>query len=107
MRPSMPAMSHANFEFPADLLAQLKQPMPRARERDSFNDFFAQPQMQAFLQQMRPPAPTAPMLQACAALLPDLPPKNAALMALMGGSFVEDGADPSILFPACLQLMER
>ncbi len=100
-------MSHANFEFPADLLAQLKQPMPQARERDSFNAFFAQPQMQAFLQQMRPPAPTAPMLQACAALLPDLPPKNAALMALMGGSFVESGADPSILFPACLQLMER
>lgn len=103
-------MSPANFEISADLLALLRQPLSLEEEQDSIQAFFGQPQMQAFLQQIQPHEPTAPMLHACAALLPELPPPNAALLALMCGSLVEreeDGADPSIVFPACLQLMER
>ena len=100
-------MNPANFEISADLLTLLQQPLPQTPGQDPAQAFFAQPQMQAFLQQVHQPAQTAAALQACAALLPELPAQNAALLALMGGSLVEEGADPCILFPVCLQLMER
>ena len=100
-------MSPANFEISADLLALLRQPLPQTPGQDPAQAFFAQPQMQAFLQQVHQPAQTAAALQACAALLPELPAQNAALLALMGGSLVEDGADPRILFPVCLQLLDH
>ena len=99
-------MSPANFEISADLLALLRQPLPQTLGQDPAQAFFAQPQMRAFLQQVHQPAQTAAALQACAALLPELPAQNAALVALMGGSLVEDGADPRILFPVCLQLLD-
>ena len=99
-------MSPANFEISADLLALLRQPLPLTQGQDPAQAFFAQPPMQAFLQQVHQPAQTAAALQTCAALLPELPAQNAALLALMGGSLVEDGADPRILFPVCLQLLD-
>ena len=46
------------------------------------------------------------MLSACAALLPEVHPNRASLLALMGGALVEDGADPAILFPACHALLD-
>lgn len=100
-------MSAANYELPADLLAMLRQPPSAGDKPETMEQFFARPLMRVQQQQVHQREQTVPILLACAALLPDLSPQRAAWLALMGGSLVEDGTDPTLLFPVCLQLLEH
>lgn len=100
------AMNLSPFAFTPGLLELLRQPPSSADAQESIATFFAHPEMAALYQQARDPAWTAPIVQACAALLPGLPPGRASMLALMAGSLVEGGADPRPMFPACLALLD-
>lgn len=88
-----------------DLLSLLHAPV--SGERPTPAEFFAQPPVAALYAQAKDPAHSAAVLQALAELLPELPPYPASLLALMSGSLVESGAEPTLLFPCCLTLMQR
>lgn len=94
-------------DFPADLLALLRQPLSCADAQETIATFFARPALAALYQRARDPLHTAAILQGCASLLPELPPQRAAMLALMCGTLVEDGADPRVLFPFALDLLHR
>ncbi|WP_370679948.1 hypothetical protein [Comamonas sp. GB3 AK4-5] len=98
-------MSEPSFSLSPDLLALLHAPV--SGERPTPAEFFAQPEVSALYTLARDPAHSAAALQALAGLLPELPPYPASLLALMSGSLVESGADPTLLFPCCLTLMQR
>ncbi len=88
-----------------DLTRTLTLPILKPAELDTLDQFFQRPEVGAFLTQSRDPAHTGANLQACADLLPRLHPSRAAALALMGGSLVEDDADPAILFPVLHDLL--
>ncbi|MEN4917737.1 hypothetical protein ABE485_03645 [Achromobacter spanius] len=90
-----------------DLTRALTPPILAASDLDTLEQFFQRPEVGAFLAQTRDPAHTAANLQACAGLLPGIHPSRAAALALMGGSLVEDGADPAILFPVLHTLLAQ
>lgn len=94
-------------DFPADLLALLRQPLTCADAQETIATFFARPALATLYQRARDPLHTASILQGCATLLPELPPQRAAMLALMCGTLVEDGADPRVLFPVALDLLHR
>lgn len=99
-------MSSAPFAFSPGLLDMLRQPPTCADAQDTMAAFFAHPEMAELHRQARQPQWTGPILQACSALLPGLPAYPASMLALMAGSLVEDGADPTLMFPACLDLLD-
>lgn len=94
-------------DFPADLLALLRQPLSCADAQETIATFFARPALATLYQRARDPLHTASILQGCATLLPELPPQRAAMLALMCGTLVEDDADPRVLFPVALDLLYR
>jgi len=89
----------------SDLARSLSRPILAADDLESMEQFFQRPEVGAFLTHARNPAHTAAALQECADLLPQLHPSHAAALALMGGSLVESGADPAILFPTLHALL--
>ena len=91
----------------SDLARSLTRPILAADDLESLEQFFKRPEVGAFLTHARHPANTAAALQGCAGLLPQLHPSHAAALALMGGSLVEDGADPAILFPTLHALLRE
>lgn len=99
-------MTQSAFELPPDLLAFLRSPPASAAERDTPDVFFDRPEIGRLYAQAQEPGQTEAVLSACAALLPEVHPNRASLLALMGGAQVEDGADPAILFPACHALLD-
>ncbi|WP_343738691.1 hypothetical protein [Achromobacter sp.] len=89
----------------SDLARSLSRPILAADDLESMEQFFRRPEVGAFLTHARNPANTAAALRDCADLLPQLHPSHAAALALMGGSLVEGGADPAILFPTLHALL--
>lgn len=100
-------MTASSYAPSPALLDVLREPLTRADQRDTPDVFFARPELAALYAQAQDPDHTDAVLHACAALLPNLHPHRASLLALMGGVLVEDDADPTILFPACLVLLDR
>jgi hypothetical protein len=101
----MPTMPAPTLTLSPDLLSLLHAPV--SEERPTPAEFFAQPPVSALYALAKDPAHSAAVLQDLAGLLPELPPYPASLLALMSGSLVESGADPTLLFPCCLTLMQR
>lgn len=89
----------------APLATALQTPVTSADDLDTLEAFFQRPEVRAFYRDAEDPAHTEACLRFCAELLPSLHPGRAAALALMCGSLVEDGADPSRLFPALQALL--
>ncbi|MFJ1300639.1 hypothetical protein ACILG0_11770 [Pseudomonadota bacterium AL_CKDN230030165-1A_HGKHYDSX7] len=100
-------MTASSYAPSPELLAVLHEPLTTAEQRDTPDVFFARPELAALYAQAQDPEHTEAVLRACASLLPLLHPHRASLLALMGGVLVEDDADPTLLFAACLVLLDR
>lgn len=100
-------MTDAASPLAPELIALLRTPITSPRQRDTPDAFFSRPEISALYQQAQDPEQSREVLLALADLLPSLHPNRAALIALMGGALVEDGADPTLLFPACHTLLSR
>lgn len=94
-------------ELPPDFLATLRRPVLRAADLDTKATFFKREEVLAFYSEVANGPQMDDVLRASAALLPDLHPHRAALLALLCGALVEDGADPRLVFSAARQLMGR
>lgn len=94
-------------ELPPDFLAALRLPVRQEADLDSQQTFFQRPAVLAFYADVAQGPGSGDVLRASAALLPDLHPHRAALLALFCGALVENGADPHLMFDAARQLMGR
>lgn len=83
----------------------LRTPVLGPADLDSLETFFKRPEVSAFYGDIQEPAQADAALRFCADLLPGLHPGRASALALMCGSLVEDGADPTLLFPTLLALL--
>lgn len=89
----------------AALADALRAPVRSPADLDALEPFFQRPEVSAFYAEAQEPNETDAALRFCVDLLPTLHPSRAAALALMCGSLVEDGADPTILFPTLQTLL--
>lgn len=93
------------MQFPPDFLETLRQPVIGEADLDTQSSFFSREEVRDFyLSVMKSPEKNE-VLQLAVDQLPLLHPHRAALLALLCGALVEDGADPHLLFGAALELM--
>ena len=90
-------------ELPAEFLAVLHLPVLHEDDLDQQAGFFGRDAVSALYNDTLASGAGDAVLHAAAALLPGLHPWRAALLAILGGALVENGADPQRLFPAAVQ----
>jgi hypothetical protein len=88
-----------------ELLAVLRRPVVGDADLFTSEQFFGLPQVNALREQLEEVDDANAILCACEPELPQLHPNRAALLALLGGAMVENGADPCILFSAAQSLL--
>jgi len=76
-----------------------------AEEVGPMDHFMARPEVRAFCAQAQEPGQSEVSLRFCATLLPTSHPCHAAWLALFCGALVEQGADPTVLFPTLQGLL--
>ncbi len=83
----------------------LRTPVRSPADLDTLEKFFQRAEVSAFYAEAQDPDETDAALRFCVDLLPALHPSRASALALMCGSLVEDGADPTSLFPTLQALL--
>jgi len=93
--------------LPPDFLDVLRLPVLHEDDLDTQAGFFDRDAVSNFYRGTVKEGTGDEVLQAAAALLPELHPLRAALFAILCGGLVENGADPRLLFSAALRCLAR
>jgi hypothetical protein len=93
--------------LPPDFLDLLRLPVLHEDDLDAQAGFYDRDAVSDFYRATVKEGTGDEVLQAAAALLPELHPLRAALFAILCGGLVENGADPRLLFPAALRRLAQ
>ncbi|WP_208512766.1 hypothetical protein [Variovorax paradoxus] len=93
--------------LPQDFLDVLRLPVLHEDDLDAQAGFYDRDAVSDFYRATVKEGTGDEVLQAAAALLPELHPLRAALFAILCGGLVENGADPRLLFPAALRRLDQ
>ncbi|WP_431509368.1 hypothetical protein [Variovorax sp. DAIF25] len=93
--------------LPQDFLDVLHLPVLHEDDLDAQAGFYDHDAVSDFYRATVKEGTGDEVLQAAAALLPELHPLRAALFAILCGGLVENGADPRLLFPAALRRLAQ
>ncbi len=93
--------------LPQDFLDVLRLPVLHEDDLDAQEGFYDRDAVSDFYRATVKEGTGDEVLQAAAALLPELHPLRAALFAILCGGLVENGADPRLLFPAALRRLAQ